>query len=94
MIAASSTVKAVPQSGQGIFNSSSKTPKRFRSSARSIPSCDVPMIGTLFSTSFLESFRGVCPPNVTTTPLGCSNSMTFITSSNVNGSKYSLEVVS
>ncbi len=32
----------------------------------------------------------VCPPNCTTTPNGCSRSMTCITSSIVSGSKYSL----
>src|SRR5699024_7078240 len=32
----------------------------------------------------------VCPPNCTITPSGCSSSITSITSSTVNGSKYNL----
>ncbi len=70
-------------------NSSSRSsaPKRLRSSARSIESGDVPMIGTPASCRRIARFRGVCPPNCTITPSGFSTSTMFITSSNVSGSK-------
>jgi hypothetical protein len=48
----------------------------------------VPMSGTPASWSARASFKGVCPPSCTITPIGCSASTTFITSSNVSGSKY------
>ena len=44
--------------------------KRSRSSARSIESGDVPMIGTPLASSARASFSGVCPPYCTITPFG------------------------
>src|ERR1039458_9475610 len=43
---ASSTLVAAPLAGQGICNSSSNLPNSLRSSARSISSGSVPMMGT------------------------------------------------
>src|SRR5882762_8978321 len=54
----------------GIWSSSSSLPKRFRSSARSIDSGEVPMIGTPAAFRGSARFRGVCPPNCTITPTG------------------------
>ncbi len=54
--------------------SSSSAAKRSRSSARSIESGDVPMIGTPASCSGTASLSGVCPPNWTITPSGFSRS--------------------
>ena len=60
---------------------------RSRSSARSIESGDVPMIGTPSFSSALASFNGVCPPNCTITPFGRSIATISNTSSRVSGSK-------
>ncbi len=84
---ASASERAVPLSGCGMPSSESKALKRFRSSARSIASGLVPRIVTPARWSGSASFKGVCPPNWITTPSGRSSSMTFITSSNVRGSK-------
>jgi len=61
--------------------------KRWRSSARSIASGEVPRIGTPASRSGTASFSGVCPPNCTITPSGRSRSTMLRTSSSVSGSK-------
>ena len=68
--------------------------KRSRSSARSMASGLVPMMGTPASASAFASLSGVWPPSVTTTPSGFSTSTMSMTSSNVSGSKYSLSEVS
>ena len=39
------------------------------------------------------NFNGVCPPNCTITPNGCSTATTSKTSSSVSGSKYSIAEV-
>ena len=85
---------AVPFSGCGILSLFSISPNLFLFSARSILSGVVPSIFTPALLSFIASFSGVCPPNCTITPYGFSASITFITSSNVRGSKYSLSEVS
>ena len=61
--------------------------KRSRSSARSILSGEVPMIGTPARSKGSASLSGVWPPNWTMTPSGLSWSTIFITSSMVSGSK-------
>ncbi len=60
----------------------------------SVASGLVPRIFTPASCSGTDSRSGVCPPNCTTTPSGRSFSITFITSSNASGSKYSRSEVS
>ena len=61
--------------------------KRSRSSAMSIMSGEVPMIGTPFFSRSRASFSGVCPPNWTMTPHGFSTWTISSTSSSVSGSK-------
>src|SRR5439155_1753777 len=61
--------------------------KRWRSSARSMASGEVPRIGTPASRRGTASLSGVWPPNWTTTPSGRSFSTMFRTSSSVRGSK-------
>ena len=61
--------------------------KRSRSSARSMPSAEVPSMRTPWLSKHLASFTAVCPPKATTTPTGCSQAMTLKTSSSVSGSK-------
>ncbi len=78
---------AVPKWGLSISSLSNSAPKRFRSSARSMLSGDVPKILTPAFCKGKASFKGVCPPNCTITPSGCSASITFIVSSKVKGSK-------
>ena len=56
---------AVPLAGCGIPRSDSSVENRWRSSARSIESGDVPMIVTPAACSGSASFSGVCPPNCT-----------------------------
>ena len=53
----------------------------------SIDSALVPRILIPFLSRNLVSFIAVCPPNATTTPIGFSALITFITSSFVSGSK-------
>ena len=55
---------------------------------------DVPKIGTPAASSAAARLSGVCPPNCTITPIGCSRSTTFSTCSSVSGSKYSRSAVS
>ncbi len=62
--------------------------ERPRSSARSMASTLVPRIGTPASCRPAASLSGVCPPNWTMTPSGCSISTIASTSSSVSGSKY------
>ena len=65
-----------------------------RSSASSIVSTLVPMIGTPALLSARARFSGVCPPNCTITPSGSTRSQMFSTSSVVSGSKNSRSEVS
>ena len=46
------------------------------------------MMGTPAAFSLWARLMGVWPPSVTITPRGRSTSTTFMTSSNVSGSKY------
>ncbi len=89
---------AVPLDGCGMPRSHSSLENRWRSSARSIESGEVPRISTPASCSGSASFSGVCPPNCTRhdtdAPALCSFVITAITSSNVSGSKYRRSVVS
>lgn len=57
------------------------------SSARSMPSAEVPSILTPRETRKFASEMAVCPPNATTTPMGFSTSRTPMTSSGQSGSK-------
>ena len=57
------------------------------SSARSMPSAEVPRIFTPWDTRKFASEMAVCPPKATTTPTGFSTSMTPMTSSGQSGSK-------
>ena len=84
----------MPAAGYVMPSSSRMAAKRSRSSARSMASGLVPMMGTPASASAFASLSGVWPPNVTTTPSGFSTSTMSMTSSNVSGSKYSLSDVS
>ena len=84
----------MPAAGYAMASSSSTAEKRSRSSARSIASGLVPMMGTPARARGQASFSGVCPPKVTTTPSGHSASTMSMTSSKVSGSKYSLSEVS
>jgi hypothetical protein len=84
---ASSNEVAVPFSGIGMPSLFRSAPKRLRSSARSMESGEVPMMGAPASESRTARLRGVCPPNWTMMPSGFSTSTMFITSSNVSGSK-------
>ena len=68
--------------------------KRSRSSARSMASGLVPMMGTPWASRALASFSGVWPPNCTMTPMGFSRATISSTSSRVTGSKYSRSEVS
>ncbi|MNR17285.1 hypothetical protein D3C85_1339360 [compost metagenome] len=68
--------------------------KRSRSSARSMASGLVPMIGTPASSRARQIFSGVWPPYWTITPLGCSTRTISSTSSRVTGSKYRRSEVS
>jgi hypothetical protein len=68
--------------------------KRSRSSARSIESGEVPMIGTPLASSAFASLSGVWPPYCTITPTGFSSSTISSTSSSVSGSKYRRSEVS
>ena len=94
MTSASSTLVAVPPAGCAMSSSRQRAFQRSRSSARSIDDGGVP--STSDSGSTPASFSGVCPPSETTTPTTrpsptlarCSTSMTFETSSALNGSKY------
>ncbi len=71
------------------------TPANFsRSSASSIVSTLVPMMGTPALASARARFSGVWPPNCTITPSGCMRSQMFNTSSVVSGSKNSRSLVS
>ncbi len=72
-------VAAVPPAGWGISSWAHRAFQRSRSSARSMESGLVPSTSSLGSRP--ASFSGVCPPRATTTPTGCSASMTFMTSS-------------
>ena len=84
---ASSTLTAVPLAGclrPSFLRSSANF---LRSSARSMASGVVPMIGTPAFFRASARFNGVCPPNWTITPQGLSFSTMFITSSYVTGSK-------
>ena len=65
-----------------------------RSSASSMVSTLVPMIGTPALLSARARFSGVCPPNCTITPSGSMRSQMFSTSSVVSGSKNSRSDVS
>ena len=65
-----------------------------RSSASSIVSTLVPMMGTPALDSARARFSGVWPPNCTITPSGCMRSQMFSTSSVVSGSKNSKSLVS
>ena len=91
---ASSSVRAIPFGGCRRSTSSRIFAKLSRSSARSMECGDVPMIRTPASSSARASFSGVCPPNCTITPSGCSRSWMFSTSSAVSGSKKSRSDVS
>jgi hypothetical protein len=62
--------------------------KRSRSSAASIMSGEVPMMGTPLASSARASFSGVWPPYCTITPNGFSMRQISSTSSSVSGSKY------
>jgi hypothetical protein len=84
---ASSKLRAMPEGGRFSSSLSSTRSKRSRSSARSIASGGVPKIGTPAFSSATASFSGVCPPNCTITPKGCSRSTIASTSSIVSGSK-------
>ena len=53
----------------------------------------VPISFTPRSISGWARLMAVWPPREVMTPSGCSKSMTFITSSGVSGSKYSLSLV-
>ncbi len=70
LASASSTLVAVAPRGCGMASSSSSLPKRLRSSARSMLSGEVPMMGTPAAFSGSARFSGVCPPNCTITPIG------------------------
>ena len=61
--------------------------KRSRSSAMSMESGDVPMMGAPAASSARDSLSGVWPPYCTITPSGISLSMISSTSSRVSGSK-------
>ena len=61
--------------------------KRSRSSAMSIDSGVVPMMGTPLASSARASFSGVWPPYWTITPTGLSTATISSTSSRVSGSK-------
>ena len=61
--------------------------KRSRSSAASIMSGEVPMIGTPFLPERARRLSGVCPPNCTITPTGFSIWTISRMSSSVIGSK-------
>ena len=67
---------------------------RSRSSARSMLSGLVPMIGTPSASSALARLSGVWPPNWTITPWGWIRSQMLSTSSTVSGSKNSRSEVS
>ena len=88
----------MPLAGCVMSSSGRSAAKRWRSSARSIESGEVPRIRTPASCSASESFSGVWPPNCTrhdtSPPADRSVSMTAITSSNVSGWKYSRSAVS
>ncbi|OPZ70197.1 MAG: hypothetical protein BWY81_00049 [Firmicutes bacterium ADurb.Bin467] len=64
-----------------------------RFSAFSIAAKSVPMIFTPRFISGSARLIAVCPPSDAITPSGFSSSITFITSSGVSGSKYSLSLV-
>ena len=84
---APSTVRAVPLRGWRRPSWVRSAAKRSRSSARSMASGEVPMIGTPAVSRGTASFSGVCPPNWTMTPSGFSFSTMLSTSSRVSGSK-------
>ena len=74
--------------------SSNRASKRPRSSAMSMPSAEVPRMGMPCWSKNSVRAMAVWPPKATTTPTGCSTSITPITSSGVRGSKYSRSAVS
>jgi hypothetical protein len=84
---ACSSVRAVALAGCLRPRFFTSTWKRSRSSAMSIESGDVPMIGAPAASSARDSLSGVWPPYCTITPSGCSFAMISSTSSSVSGSK-------
>ncbi len=66
---ASSRLVAMAPSGCGMPRSTMSLPKRLRSSARSIDSGEVPMMGTPAAFSGRARFSGVWPPNWTIMPM-------------------------
>ena len=74
-------------SGCGMPSSSMIFSKQPRSSALRIASQSVPMMGTPSCESRPARLMAVCPPREAIAPSGFSNSMMFITSSGVSGSK-------
>ena len=80
-------VRAMPLAGCFSPSRSSKFLNFSRSSASSIVSTLVPMIGTPALARARARFSGVWPPNCTITPSGCTRSQMFSTSSVVSGSK-------
>src|SRR3712207_3800562 len=87
IVPASSTERAIPLSACLRPSLSSSSRNRARSSARSMASGLVPRIVTPARESERASFSGVCPPNCSTTPIGCSRRTMFSTSSSVNRSE-------
>ncbi|MNG00995.1 hypothetical protein D3C85_1029890 [compost metagenome] len=78
----------MPPGGCAIESLLSKASNFLRSSAVSILSRSEPRIRTPALCKGAAKLIAVCPPNCTITPIGCSRSITFITSSKNNGSKY------
>ena len=85
---AASSVRAVRLGGCRSASRCSSCWKRSRSSAMSIMSGEVPMIGTPLASRSRASLSGVCPPYCTMTPHGFSTWTISSTSSSVSGSKY------
>ena len=77
-----------------MWNRSSSSSNRSRSSAMSMDSALVPMMVTPWLSRNFVSLMAVCPPKATTTPTGFSTAMMCITSSGYRGSKYSRSAVS
>ncbi len=80
-------LRAIPLAGCFRPKRRSKLANFSRSSASSIVSTLVPIIGTPAFDSARAKLSGVCPPNCTITPSGCTRSQIFSTSSVVSGSK-------
>ena len=91
---ASVSLVAIRPAGRGISSFVKRSSNFSRSSALSIPATDVPNTLTPRAAKGAAKLMAVCPPNWQITPTGFSLSMTAMTSSTVNGSKYRLSEVS